>query len=612
MTKKTISAILILATLFLSGGCARQQRTAETSRDRDAAQPRRTSAPTTVTIETTEEIQWTMPETMPPETTPPTLNEKLTNPFLRQALEEYFIKDFTEITQEDVDTIQFLYIKSESIVMSAKAIPESVLFLPWEDEDDLFSMMTDDVDYTELTMIVDKQFDDSYEIFFDSRINDASGIVYFEGLKTLALGHSSIYLKDLESMPQLENLVIYSMYETEDFAAFAKFPNLTQLTVSGADLVRLDGLSELTGLQHLGLYRTGISNLDKLSEMKNIASLTLFDNEELSSIQMLADMTWLKELYIEDVPYSDINVIADLTQLERLTISDTGVKSVNFISDLTQLLYLRVDRNRELKTLPSLTNCIKLEEIYLDCDNFEDLSGLSGLSSIVKATLLSPDSLSFLPEYSALKHLELQLGWLLEDISPLAALTELEFLKMSGNTYSQVEGFASLANLNGLRELDLSSFDNHIRFDFVYDLVGLERLNLSGNNVFSDFSRIGNLVNLQVLYLDHIGIYSDFTVQQNGGFIDIYYHGEQTFDQAASALAALTNLKLLSIAKNEMSDLSFAAGMSQLSVLNAADNYITDVSPLSQMSQLMFLNLEANVVENKQELDSLTNTYIII
>ena len=616
MLKKIVAGILIISFMFSGGACARKQRESGDSKNENASRSRRTIESTRPTTKPTNETQVTLPETLPAVTEPPALNETFTSPVLRSALEEFFTREFSQITQEDLDTIQFLYINNESIFISLYPMPSDVEFSPWGEWErstgsTLLSMMGA-VDYTSLSLLLDDSNARTTEIPYEENFRDISDIEFFTGLKTLVLGMYSIDLKNLKStMPHIQYLSIRSVRENEDFTIFSKFPGLTHLTIGGKDLIHMDGLSEMTHLEHLGLYDTGLSNLGLLSDLKNITSLTLVDNPSLPDIQTLTSMTWLKELYIEDVSYTDLNVISEMTQLERLTISDTEVKVANFLTHLTNLKYLRLDQNKNLKNIPSLANCTQLEELYLDCDNIEDFSVLEGLSNITKATLLSPDSLSFLPSYSSLKFLELKIGWLMEDISPLASLTGLEYLKLYGNTYYSLEGMSSLSNLNELKELDLSSFDNHVSFDFMYDLTGLERLNLSNNNIFSDFSRISSLTNLQILYMDRVNIYSDFKMSGVPGARGFSYQGEQTFDQASPALTGIPNLRLLSVGNNELSDLNFITNMTQLLIFNATDNYITDVSPLSGLIQLKYADLTMNAIENPNELDGLINAYIL-
>ena len=544
-----------------------------------------------------------------------TLNEKFTNPVLRQSLEKYFGNEFPNITQEEIDTIQFIYIQSESISIGTKPSYEELSYLPWN-HSDISAMFNTTTDHTKRTNLLhfltdtDSQTDPT-TITFEGRFNDASCFEYFTGLKTLIIGTSTIYPESLPPMPQLEHLVVNSMYETEDFTIFAKFPNLVELIVAGSDLIRMDGISEMTHLQKLGLHRTGLTNLGLLSEMKNIESITLIDNDALPDIQTLSAMTWLKELHIENVPYTDLHAIANMTQLERLTISNTNVKSIGFLSGLTQLKYLYLHRNNNLINLPSLSACSRLEELYLSCDKFEDLSGLDGLASVTKATLLAPNTVSFLPSFTALRHLELQLGGAFQDISPLASLVDLSYLKMYGRSYVEIDGIASLSNLIGLKELDLSSSEGYFNYDFIFALVGLERLNLANNNIFSsDFSRFSNLTNLQILYLDRVRFYSGYTMQGSGGIYRTYHHDEQAFDQISATLADLPNLQLLSASSNGFSDLHFTRDMNQLLVFNASDNYITDVSPIAGLTQLKYLNLAENAVENPKELDSLINAQI--
>lgn len=529
------------------------------------------------------------------EATPKTVAESLTNPSLRQIVEQYFSKEVGKLTHKDLSSIEFLYLKGDTAYLSDKP-----LWLPGTFEPELEMSQTTAVTY-------------------DGSWQNGLSLDCLTGLKTLAIEGVNGAIKDIPAMPELERLAIYSGSGVSDFTDFEKFPNLTELFVSGGSLVSLDGLSELARLEKLGLFGTGLTDLGLLSQTTTLKGLTLSGNKEMQGIQTLENMTWLTELAINKVDYSDLNFITKLTRLERLSVSGTRVKSLAFLSGLTKLKYLHLTGNSEIKTIPPLSVMTELEEICIDCsltsdEALDDAAFLYGLSSVKKATLLGPNSLEPLRDFTSLQYLYLKLGWRLQDLSPLGSLDKLEYLRMYGRTYYELEGSGTIGSLSGLKELDLSTDEysqNYINYDFVYKLTGLERLNISNTPVFGDFNGIGNLTNLRELILNKVDIHKSFQIYDQGGVTSIYFSDEIPLADFTNQFDKLVNLQRLELNQNDLTTLSFVANMPDLRVFLVSDNYITDASPLAGLTNLRFVDLSKNAVEDWHVLDPLIDTTII-
>jgi Leucine-rich repeat (LRR) protein len=347
--------------------------------------------------------------------------------------------------------------------------------------------------------------------------------------------------------------------------------------------------------------------------MTALKSLSLSRNEDMPGIDTLEKMTWLTELTIHDVEYTDLNVIGNLSSLERLTIAETEVKSLGFLSGLGKLKFLRLTGNDAALTVPPLSDMAQLEEIIIDCAATEDVSYLNGLSGVKRAELYNINSLEPVRDFSSLQHLTLGFGWLLEDLSPLGTLAELESLQMYGGTYYQLHGEEAIGNLQKLKTLNLNGADNFFLIDFISNLTALESLDMGNNTLFGNFAGIGNLVNLRELYLSKVTVYDNFEMINNAGMVDIYFLGDRTLDEFAGEFAKLTNLEVLALNDNEelLSTLVFAENMQSLRRLEASGNYITDVSPLAELDSLEYADLIKNAVEDWRVLDGLIDTRII-
>ena len=165
----------------------------------------------------------------------------------------------------------------------------------------------------------------------------------------------------------------------------------------------------------------------------------------------------------------------------------------------------------------------------------------------------------------------------ISDVSPLAALTQLTWLGLSGTAVSDV---SPLANLTQLETLVL-------QYTAVSDvspltaLTQLTRLNLGGTAV-SDVSPLANLTQLETLVLQYTAV-SD-----------------------VSPLAALTQLTELNLYDTAVSDVSPLAGLTQLTWLGLSGTAVSDVSPLAGLTQLTYLDLGGTAVSDVSPLANLT------
>ena len=185
---------------------------------------------------------------------------------------------------------------------------------------------------------------------------------------------------------------------------------------------------------------------------------------------------------------------------------------------------------------PELLECVWLTVLDISC-NFEldDLSPLAALGNLQTLKCVGTN-ISDLSPLAALNNLQTLECWNtnISDLSPLAALSNLQTLNCSDTTISDLSPLAALSNL--------------------------QTLNCSGTTI-SDLSPLATLSNLQELDCSSTKI-SDL-----------------------SPLAALSNLKELNCRHTTISDLSPLATLSNLQILDCSDTNITDLSPLLGLIQ---------------------------
>ncbi len=213
-----------------------------------------------------------------------------------------------------------------------------------------------------------------------------------------------------------------------------------------------------------------------------------------------------------------------------------------------------------------------------------DLTGLESATNLTRLVINGPISdLSPLAGLTRLNHLELS-GTSVSDLSPLADLTQLNHLSLDRAPVSDLSPLAGLAQLEYLNLSGASVSD-------ISPLAGLNRLTdlfLYGNPV-SDLSPLAGLTQLESLGLSNTPI-SDL-----------------------SPLEGLTQLWSLGLPGASVSDLSFLEGLTWLSHLGLNDNSISDLSPLEGLTSLTWLHLSDNNISDLSSLeglDRLTDLYV--
>jgi len=175
--------------------------------------------------------------------------------------------------------------------------------------------------------------------------------------------------------------------------------------------------------------------------------------------------------------------------------------------------------------------------------------------------------------------------------TPLAALTGLQTLYISGN---QIDDCTPLAALTGLQTLYI--YNNQIAdCKPLAALTALQKLNISSNQI-ADCKPLAALTALQTLDISYNRIddckpLAALTALQT---LDIY--NNQIAD--CKPLAALTALQKLNISSNQIADCKPLAALTGLQTLYISDNRIDDCTPLAALTGLQTLDISDNRIAN--------------
>ena len=512
-------------------------------------------------------------------------HERITNSVLRQMVELYFEKDIHEITWDEIHGIRTMVFQQDSILLSNDAVS--------------INNLSRDSRVIEIVPDSTRIRDNIYQIR------------HFAGVEVFGR-NGPMSTTILSAMPNLRELSISVSRDYPDLTRFFVLPNLQRLELRGGSLTSLSGLADLHNLYALSLTSTEIRDLSILSLQTNITELTLNNNILLPSYETLRAMTWLRSLHIERSDLKSLTFIADLTELEELTLIRTDTRTLDFILSLAQLRYLHLSMNRDVPAMPSLQGLNYLEELSVEVNNFDNAttSFLTGSTSLRRLTLYNPDDLVGIRGLQNLEELDIQLGFRLNDVRDLGALSNLRRLRIFSRGPAPrsfpTENMQVIGNLTNLVELDISNTGMYFNWNFIFDMENLERLDISNTTIFGDISRISRMQNLRVLLMDDMRLAQSY--QFSGAWTTIGLLGPLPVEIATPYLASLTNLEVLSMSGNELSDINFVAGMQNLRILLLVRNFIADVSPLAELESLRFVDMRRNIVTNWDSVDHMVNT----
>ena len=211
----------------------------------------------------------------------------------------------------------------------------------------------------------------------------------------------------------------------------------------------------------------------------------------------------------------------------------------------------------------------------------------------------------------------------IQDLTGLQFATNLEWLEVGANPFSDLSPLAGLIKLRTLsfprsNVSDLSPLAGLINLDDVWfnagaqvsdlsPLAGLINLRLihAGGHSISDLSPLSRLTKLEHIYLPGTGLISDLTPLAGLPLLEeLYLHGGNISD--ISLLARFTALERLGLASNEISDISALAGLTNLKWLHLDNNEISNVSPILRLTNLTWLAIGGNNISDLSPLARLT------
>ncbi|PKA10625.1 hypothetical protein CH372_18460 [Leptospira meyeri] len=167
-------------------------------------------------------------------------------------------------------------------------------------------------------------------------IDNLDQIKYFSDLKVLSLQCHINRKTDFSNLKNLEKCFMNWVKGAESIFNCEKIKFLT------LDSFKSKFLPEnwiCTEIEQLDIYKSDLTNLEKLKTLRKLKKLSLFDCKNLNDISSLECMENLQWLTIDGSKLiENYNSISNLKQLKILNLSNTGkIPSIEFIKNLNNL-----------------------------------------------------------------------------------------------------------------------------------------------------------------------------------------------------------------------------------------------------------------------------------
>jgi Leucine-rich repeat (LRR) protein len=262
----------------------------------------------------------------------------------------------------------------------------------------------------------------------------------------------------------------FELYPISDIKSLAKLTNLQTLDLLSTNASDIKPLANLTNLQTLFLSGPKVTDIAPIANLKNLTKLSLYCS--ISDIKPLENLTNVQTLSLSGSNVTDIKTLENLTNLQTLSLSGSKIINIAPIANLKNLTKLSLYcRNSDIKPLENMEN---LQELHIPFNkHLNNIEPLANLTNLITLDLGSTN---------------------VSNIKALENLVNLQKLNLAGTKVSDIN---SLGNLRNLTHLFLTSTQVS-NIEPLINLTYLQELSLSGSNV-SDISVLANLPKLQKL-----------------------------------------------------------------------------------------------------------------
>jgi len=362
---------------------------------------------------------------------------------------------------------------------------ETVIHAISVDESGLVSPMTI-LGYTVAGVIEPAIFmDPAMESAIRTAINaDANDILYTDDLWQITeftIPEDAHTLEDLRLLPYLRSLTINDQNITglSELASLSRLETLVFTSCRFEDTELLSAVAALPNLTSLTLSDCGLSTVADLAGAQKLEYLDLSSNGGLRDLSVLADMTTLKEVYLQHNAIVSVEQLTTLTNLEKLDVSYNAISSLTHLANCIKLRWLNADGNQISDTI-GISSLVLLENLSLNYNKLTDVSPLAACSEL-KELSFNNNELRNLSSLGALLKLEV-LDFSYNSVETLPDWQEGCALRTINGSYNLLQSIDSLAKLDNICYIymDYNKLQNVNALANCFNLV---QLNVFGNDI---------------------------------------------------------------------------------------------------------------------------------
>lgn len=366
----------------------------------------------------------------------------------------------------------------------------------------------------------------------------------------------------------------------------------------------LDGLEEFSGLQSLYIDGSELSDVSRLLNLPELKKLELEGFANLSDFSVFGKISGLEELSVGSENLKVLDFLKGMDSLKSLAITAGNMISLDGIEQAEGLVRLEVTDCMELKNMDKVSALTGLEELSLELPYDCSEPDISGLTRLKKLKLSQFGDCGFLTGLSGLEELDLDSCSLSGNLD-LSGMTGLKVLRIHAFAGMGKElGF--VAGIPSLEKLDMAGMSTYDDISSVFNMGNLKELTISGMECEINFDKIGDNQTLEHLEMDGMVLYNNIQLSGGGGIMYADWD-DVTLDEHTDFLRHFKALKSLSIADNELTDISFAAGLDKLETLDLSENYVTELRPLAELKALKNVICTGNPISNDRVLGDRVN-----
>lgn len=405
-----------------------------------------------------------------------------------------------------------------------------------------------------------------------------------KGLKSLDISSNDLAPGELA---ELENLTeIWSGNTPEELLEIVNSPEY--ITVMGCYWTSTAAqIDRFENLEHLYIKNPGLSekltDISALSALKKLKKLELIDCDSIADFGVLYSLPDLEELTIDSESLKEISFVEKMNSLYRLKIEDSIMLDVSPLEGKNSLKELALIDNYDVTDYDVLSTLTELELLELELCSVSDMPDVSGWTKLKSLMVRGAEDISFLAGLPQLETLYLA-GCDCSAYEVLASLQKVETLKLSG-VYGDVTSLDVLAEMNGLKSLDISSMSLYGNVECIFGIPSLEELDISDCSFGLDFAAMPAGDNLKRLYMDRIELWEDIEVSYDGMITYLDYE-EVLLKDHIEFLNKFPNLEELYVQSNKLTEVSFTERLPKLRKLDITGNYVTDLRPLEKLEHL--------------------------